>query len=201
PINVPTAGAHAFPMDGIGRLGHDPPRGPSADWWMLTTANAAGTNSLTCHPKHGGARDSKFLVTHPMTDHCEKFYSIPLKFDLLLLQSKQRASIKWLLSKAFNNRVPENLLEPFYRDHEDQEHLKPPIVGGLANAELYCLALANMYSDPNYHSLNHWNILQTLACKGVHVPDSPDCALTETVLIQSNPLKIVSIPFIYYVGV
>ncbi|RVE44345.1 hypothetical protein evm_011007 [Chilo suppressalis] len=32
PINVPTAGAQAFPMDGIGRLGHDPPRGPNADW-------------------------------------------------------------------------------------------------------------------------------------------------------------------------
>ncbi|XP_075992742.1 calmodulin-regulated spectrin-associated protein patronin isoform X15 [Anticarsia gemmatalis] len=106
------------------------------------------------------------------------------------VSSKQRASIKWLLSKAFNNRVPDNLQEPFYRDHEDQEHLKPPIVGGLANAELYCLALANMYSDPNYHSLNHWNILQTLARKGVHVPDPPDCALTETVLIQTNPLKM-----------
>ncbi|RVE43287.1 hypothetical protein evm_012046 [Chilo suppressalis] len=70
PINVPTAGAQAFPMDGIGRLGHGPPRGPT-DWWVLTTANAAGTNGLTCLPKHGGARDSKFLVTHPMTDHCE----------------------------------------------------------------------------------------------------------------------------------
>ncbi|KPJ07123.1 Short spindle protein 4 [Papilio machaon] len=106
------------------------------------------------------------------------------------VSSKQRASIKWLLSKAFNNRVPENLQEPFYRDHEDQEHLKPPIVGGLANAELYCLALANMYSDPNYHSLSHWNILQTLARKGVPVPDPADCALTETVLIQTNPLKM-----------
>ncbi|RVE42231.1 hypothetical protein evm_013131 [Chilo suppressalis] len=71
PINVPTAGAQAFPVDGIGRLGHDPPRGPSADWWVLTTTDAAGTNGLTCLPKHGGARDSKCLVTHPMTDHCE----------------------------------------------------------------------------------------------------------------------------------
>ncbi|RVE43152.1 hypothetical protein evm_012197 [Chilo suppressalis] len=69
PINVPTAGAQSFPLDGIGRLGHDPPRGPSADWWVLTYA--AGTNGLTCLPKHGGTRDSKFLVTHPMTDHCE----------------------------------------------------------------------------------------------------------------------------------
>ncbi|RVE42535.1 hypothetical protein evm_012815 [Chilo suppressalis] len=71
PISVPTAGAQAFPMDGIGRLGHDPPRGPSADWRVLTTADAAGTNGLTCLPKHGEARDSKFLFTHPMIDHCE----------------------------------------------------------------------------------------------------------------------------------
>jgi hypothetical protein len=28
--------------------------------WMLTTVNAAGTNSLTCLPKHGGARCNKF---------------------------------------------------------------------------------------------------------------------------------------------
>ncbi|RVE42062.1 hypothetical protein evm_013291 [Chilo suppressalis] len=67
----PLLGHRPEPMDGIGRLGHDPPRGPSADWWVLTTADAAGTNGLTCLPKHGGVRDSKFLVTHPMTDHCE----------------------------------------------------------------------------------------------------------------------------------
>ncbi|RVE40303.1 hypothetical protein evm_015047 [Chilo suppressalis] len=59
-INVPTAGAQAFPMDEIGRLGHDPPRGPSADWRVLTTADAAGTNGLTCLPKHGGTRDRCF---------------------------------------------------------------------------------------------------------------------------------------------
>ncbi|RVE41259.1 hypothetical protein evm_014091 [Chilo suppressalis] len=70
-INVPTAGAQAFPMDGLGRMGHDPSRGPSAGWWVLTTADAARTNGLTCLPIHGGARDSKFLVTHPMTDHYE----------------------------------------------------------------------------------------------------------------------------------
>ncbi|RVE47387.1 hypothetical protein evm_007986 [Chilo suppressalis] len=44
PINVPTAGAQAFPMDGLGRLGTDSPRGPSVGWWVLTTADAAGTN-------------------------------------------------------------------------------------------------------------------------------------------------------------
>jgi hypothetical protein len=46
-------------------MGHNP---PSADWWVLMTAKAVGTNSLTCLPKHGGARDSKILVTYPMID-------------------------------------------------------------------------------------------------------------------------------------
>ncbi|RVE47281.1 hypothetical protein evm_008078 [Chilo suppressalis] len=39
-LKVPTAGAQAFPMDEIGRLGHDPPHGSSADWWVLMTADA-----------------------------------------------------------------------------------------------------------------------------------------------------------------
>uniref|UniRef100_A0A1B6FVT7 Patronin n=1 Tax=Cuerna arida TaxID=1464854 RepID=A0A1B6FVT7_9HEMI len=102
-------------------------------------------------------------------------------------QAKQRASVKWLLSKAFNNRVPENIKEPFYRDHEDQEHLKPQLVHSLANAELYCQALANIYSDPNYHNLNNWGVLQVLARKGIYINDAQ---LTETVLIQTNPIKL-----------
>jgi hypothetical protein len=28
------------------RTGHNPPRGPSGDWWVLTTANAARSNGL-----------------------------------------------------------------------------------------------------------------------------------------------------------
>ncbi|CAG9862690.1 unnamed protein product [Phyllotreta striolata] len=102
--------------------------------------------------------------------------------------AKQKASVKWLLSKAFNNKIPENLKDPFYRDHENQEHLKPQIAGGLANAEIYCLALGNVYSDPNYHNLNHTAILQTLARKGVH--STEDGQLTETTLIQTNPLRM-----------
>jgi hypothetical protein len=67
PINAPTGGAQAFLMD-IRRPGHNPPRRPSAGWWVLMTANASGTNGLTCLPKNGRAQDNKFLVTHPMTD-------------------------------------------------------------------------------------------------------------------------------------
>ncbi|XP_011501170.1 PREDICTED: patronin-like [Ceratosolen solmsi marchali] len=106
------------------------------------------------------------------------------------IYAKQRASVKWLLSKAYNNRVPEKLREPYYLDHGDQEQLKPQIVHALSNAELYCLALANIYSDPNYHNQNHTGILQALARKGVFVTESNSTPLTETILIQNSPVKM-----------
>jgi hypothetical protein len=37
--------------------------------------NEAGTYGLPCLPKHGGAGECKFLVTHPMTDHCDRMLS------------------------------------------------------------------------------------------------------------------------------
>jgi hypothetical protein len=54
PINVPTAGA--WPSYGLHtrRTGQKPPRRPSSDW-VLTTANAAGTNGFTRLPQHEGA--------------------------------------------------------------------------------------------------------------------------------------------------
>ena len=72
------------------------------------------------------------------------------------------------------------------------ERLKPQIVHSLANAELYCSCLANIYADPNYHNLSHWGIIQALARKGVYVAEPSDVALTETVLIQTGPIKMVS---------
>lgn len=64
------------------------------------------------------------------------------------------------------------------------------IVVELGNAALYCQALSNLYSDPNYQSLNHWSILQTLARKGVPLNELNNVQLTETVLIQTNPLRV-----------
>ncbi|KYM95331.1 Short spindle protein 4 [Cyphomyrmex costatus] len=120
---------------------------------------------------------------------CRRFMAHP-SLSTISFKAKQRASVKWLLSKAYNNRVPEKLRDPYYRDHEEQEHLKPQIVHALSNAELYCLALANIYSDPNYHNQNHYGILQALARKGVYVAEQNNTQLTETILIQNSPLKM-----------
>jgi hypothetical protein len=44
PINVPTKNTGLPYGLYIWRTGHKPPSEPSANWWVLTTANAAGTN-------------------------------------------------------------------------------------------------------------------------------------------------------------
>ncbi|XP_050688722.1 uncharacterized protein LOC126981544 isoform X16 [Eriocheir sinensis] len=105
-------------------------------------------------------------------------------------KAKQRASVAWIVQKAHKNKVPADLHDPYYRDYEGVEHLKPGIVHRLANADLYCSALANIYGDPNFHNLSHWNIIQALARKGVYVAEPTDVALTETVLIQVSPIKM-----------
>jgi hypothetical protein len=54
----------------IKRTGQSPPHRPSAGWWVLTTANAAGNNGSTCLPKYGGGRinfNPLMLITN--TEH------------------------------------------------------------------------------------------------------------------------------------
>ncbi|XP_076361830.1 patronin-like isoform X2 [Tachypleus tridentatus] len=116
-----------------------------------------------------------------------------LDFELsssTLERAKQRASVLWLVSKAYNNKVPPDLKEPYYKDHEEKYQLKPQIIQKLASAELYCLALANIYADPNYHNLDHHGIQQALMRKMIFVNGPPDAPLTETALLQTAPLRM-----------
>jgi hypothetical protein len=43
--------------------------------WVVTTANAAGTNGFACLPKHGGARDSKFCSYIPWLTFADVSFS------------------------------------------------------------------------------------------------------------------------------
>jgi hypothetical protein len=46
------------------------------------TANAVGINTITCFPKQGGARDNKFLITHPMTSrNVSKYFYLFIFYD------------------------------------------------------------------------------------------------------------------------
>lgn len=131
-----------------------------------------------------------------MTVHSNSRLSSPppvsMHADRCNTQAKQRASILWLLSKACDCVIPPELKEPFYKDHGGEERLKPQIQRALADGELYCLALANIYADPNYNNLNHTGILTVLMRKGIYVQEPQENALTESVLSRTNPIKMVS---------
>jgi calmodulin-regulated spectrin-associated protein len=54
------------------------------------------------------------------------------------------------------------------------------------------MALDSIYTSTSFTQLNHWGVIQALNRKGVYVGKPGDVALTETVLIQTNPIKMVS---------
>lgn len=97
----------------------------------------------------------------------------------------------WLISKACKHEIPDDLREPYYRDHRDEYVFKPQITQGLANCELYSLALAHIYEDPNYATLNHSGVIQLLMRKGVSLVEAHMSALTETILSQNAPIRMV----------
>uniref|UniRef100_A0A8C2JUY6 Calmodulin regulated spectrin-associated protein family, member 2a n=1 Tax=Cyprinus carpio TaxID=7962 RepID=A0A8C2JUY6_CYPCA len=106
------------------------------------------------------------------------------------IRAKIRASLTWLVAKAFGtDSVPEDLNEPFYRDQYEQEHLKPPVVGLLLSAELYCRAGSLILkSDAVKPLLGHDAVIQALAQKGLYVTDQ-ERLVTERDL-QKKPIQM-----------
>ena len=88
------------------------------------------------------------------------FLQVREREELEVQEARQKASIKWLVCKAYSNKPPANIVDPYYKDHQDKDRLKPAVLHSLANAELYCMTMAALYQDPNYHNLNHWGIIQ-----------------------------------------
>ncbi|XP_048039061.1 calmodulin-regulated spectrin-associated protein 2a isoform X2 [Megalobrama amblycephala] len=105
-------------------------------------------------------------------------------------RAKIRASLTWLVAKAFGtDNVPEDLNEPFYKDQYEQEHLKPPVAGLLLSAELYCRAGSLILkSDAVKPLLGHDAVIQALAQKGLYVTDQ-ERLVTERDL-QKKPIQM-----------
>lgn len=112
-------------------------------------------------------------------------------------QAKHRASIMWLLAKANDDgRIPAHLRDPFYRDYDGHDVMKPWITQRLANGELYGRALANIYGSPEYSTYSHLQILQHLTRKGVFnemIALSGEEPINETLLLKTSPVRVVSI--------
>ncbi|XP_077471762.1 calmodulin-regulated spectrin-associated protein 2 isoform X2 [Stigmatopora argus] len=95
-------------------------------------------------------------------------------------RAKICSSLTWLVAKAFgSDEVPDELVEPFYKDQYNQEHLKPPVASLLQSAELYCRAGSLILrSDAVKPLLGHNAVIQALAQKGLYVTDQ-DRLVTE----------------------
>ena len=128
------------------------------------------------------------------------FFKVRDREEPEIQDARQKASIKWLVTKAYGNNPPREFQEPYYRygcsrrlfqglwlvscdrssdpigcfrnpntpdcrDHNNKDKLKPHLVHALANAELYCMAMSFLYTDPNYNNLNHWGIIQVIWTK------------------------------------
>ncbi|XP_035526086.1 calmodulin-regulated spectrin-associated protein 2 [Morone saxatilis] len=107
-------------------------------------------------------------------------------------RAKISCSLTWLVAKAFgSDSVPEELVEPLYKDQYNQEHLKPPVACLLQSAELYCRAGSLILrSDAVKPLLGHNAVIQALAQKGLYVTDQ-DRLVTERDL-TSTPIHMSS---------
>ncbi|XP_062868922.1 calmodulin-regulated spectrin-associated protein 2a isoform X2 [Trichomycterus rosablanca] len=88
-------------------------------------------------------------------------------------KAKMRASLEWLLAKAFGtDSIANDLQDPFYTDQYEQEHVKPPVAELLLSADLYCRAGSLILkSDAAKPLLGHDAVIQALAQKGLYVTD------------------------------
>ncbi|XP_051943137.1 calmodulin-regulated spectrin-associated protein 2 isoform X2 [Hippocampus zosterae] len=112
-------------------------------------------------------------------------------------RAKISSSLTWLVAKAFgSDEVPDELVEPFYRDQYNQEHLKPPVASLLQSAELYCRAGSLILrSDAVKPLLGHNAVIQALAQKGLYVTDQDRLVterdLTSTPLLMTSHLALI----------
>ncbi|XP_061776177.1 calmodulin-regulated spectrin-associated protein 2 isoform X1 [Nerophis ophidion] len=120
-------------------------------------------------------------------------------------RAKITCSLTWLVAKAFgSDEVPDDLVEPFYRDQYNQEHLKPPVACLLQSAELYCRAGSLILrSDAVKPLLGHNAVIQALAQKGLYVTDQDRLVterdLTSTPILMSSHMALIDTLMMAYV--
>ncbi|XP_034047794.1 calmodulin-regulated spectrin-associated protein 1a isoform X2 [Thalassophryne amazonica] len=106
-------------------------------------------------------------------------------------RAKIDANLRWLFAKAYGvDHIPVDLLDPFYTDQYEQEHIKPPIIHLLLSGELYCRVCELILHAKQSASLqSHQSIIQTLSRKGIYVLETDNTPVSDLDL-QSNPIKM-----------
>ncbi|XP_022091173.1 calmodulin-regulated spectrin-associated protein 1-B-like isoform X7 [Acanthaster planci] len=106
-------------------------------------------------------------------------------------KAKLCASIRWLVSKAYSSStIPPDIRNPFFKDKEGEDHLRPAVIYQLSSGELYSRACANIFPPSLHQWQGHWSVIQGLSRRGIYVVDDRRQPVTEAVLTQTQRIKL-----------
>ncbi|XP_071959896.1 calmodulin-regulated spectrin-associated protein 2-like isoform X2 [Antedon mediterranea] len=106
-------------------------------------------------------------------------------------KSKTRASLLWLIHQAYRfGQLPPDLDDPFFKDKDGNDHLKPLIIKLLGSSELYCKAGQQVFNSKDQPWTTHMSVMQALSRRGIYVLDESDQPVTDLVLSKTAKIKL-----------
>lgn len=109
-------------------------------------------------------------------------------------KAKLRVSLGWIGCKAYHGHdtnVPEDLLQPFFKDEKGHDNLKPSVINQLASGELYSLACSNIFPPSIHPWRGHASVIHALSRKGIYVLDGGE-PVSEVSLTHTQRIKLSS---------
>ncbi|CAH1776107.1 unnamed protein product [Owenia fusiformis] len=104
--------------------------------------------------------------------------------------SRLRASISWILQKAYGSNIPTDLDTPLI-EVQGSTQLSEGAQNKLASGEVYCKACSKLFKSSNAQQwqAGYWSVFQALSKRGIYVEDG-DTPVTETTLIERLPFNL-----------
>ncbi|XP_070209593.1 calmodulin-regulated spectrin-associated protein 1-like isoform X2 [Littorina saxatilis] len=154
------------------------------------TVNSAGVGAENDALSMGSIASGKEDTSPCALGACATVRSVAVNPTSADPQAKLKASISWILTKAYGSSIPSELKDPFYENAKGQPQVKPQLVNLMTSSEVYCQACSNMFTDTASQWQGHWSIIQVLSRKGIYVAEAGDTTVTETVLMHTAPFKV-----------
>ncbi|KAI0217425.1 Calmodulin-regulated spectrin-associated protein 1 [Lamellibrachia satsuma] len=102
-----------------------------------------------------------------------------------------KASIGWLLTKAYVRDIPSDYRQMFYKDDKGVGYIAPRIVQGLTHADIYCKACSYIFREKiTADGQGHQAVMQLLSRRGMYVTEGSDVAVTDSMLKQHKPVHL-----------
>lgn len=109
----------------------------------------------------------------------------------LSFKARLKASILWLMSKAYNNSIPLDLLQPFEESSDREYEFKSVIRSNLASGEYYFILLNDLYPEQSsYHDFKHSDVIKLLLDKKIFFDEIDLDSFSNFALSQQDPIAL-----------